>query len=145
MPPILIVDDSATVRYLLRTLLARAGYAVREARDGEEALPILRTSRQPLVVLLDFEMPTINGWQLLQIVETTGAPLTDHAFIVLSAATARLPAAFRELLQRRAIPVLPIPCDPSTLLTTVSTMATRLPLPPQVYRPSPRDSRPIGY
>jgi hypothetical protein len=89
-------------------------------------------------------MPTMNGWQLLQLVETTGGPLTRHAFIVLSGATTRLPDAFRDLLGRRAIPVLPKPCDPATLLATIAAVAARVPLPGPLHWPAAPDAQLSG-
>src|SRR5438105_415819 len=53
---ILVVDDVAGVRGLLRKLLARAGYSAIEATNGKEALQLLRTSDVDLV-LTDLVMP----------------------------------------------------------------------------------------
>ena len=66
-PPrkILVVDDSADVRTLLRALLERAGYSIDEARDGREGLRALHQLRPDLVVL-DVSMPGLDGWQTLE-------------------------------------------------------------------------------
>ena len=57
---ILIADDEATARRGFRALFEGEGYAVRTARDGEEALAKFREHR-PDVVLLDVMMPKMNG------------------------------------------------------------------------------------
>jgi two-component system cell cycle response regulator DivK len=64
MRRILIAEDKATSRELLRTVLEKNGYAVSEAGDGEEAL---RTARAevPDLILLDLQMPRRNGYEVL--------------------------------------------------------------------------------
>jgi chemosensory pili system protein ChpA (sensor histidine kinase/response regulator) len=64
-PSVMVVDDSLTIRRITGRLLARAGYEVIEARDGVEALEKLR-SVLPQVVLLDIEMPRMDGFELTQ-------------------------------------------------------------------------------
>jgi two-component system KDP operon response regulator KdpE len=56
----LVVDDESTFRRVLRTSLATSGFAVEEARSGEEAVAILAQSAFDLV-LLDVNMPGIGG------------------------------------------------------------------------------------
>ncbi|MER3396794.1 MAG: two-component system response regulator [Acidimicrobiia bacterium] len=62
---ILVVDDSAEVRRLLRKILEMEGYSVSEAADGREALQHLYDEEVHLV-LLDAMMPNVNGWQVLK-------------------------------------------------------------------------------
>lgn len=63
-PLILVVDDSLTVRRASQRLLERHGYEVALARDGIEALALLR-ERTPAAMLLDIEMPRMDGFALL--------------------------------------------------------------------------------
>ena len=67
MPTALVVDDSADLRFLFATMLRTIGFAVVEAGSGEEALAAAETV-QPLpdVVLLDVQMPVVDGWGTLQ-------------------------------------------------------------------------------
>jgi chemosensory pili system protein ChpA (sensor histidine kinase/response regulator) len=60
---VLIVDDSLTVRKTLEELIADNGYEARLARDGLEAIDIMRAFA-PDVVLTDLEMPNMNGLEL---------------------------------------------------------------------------------
>ena len=62
---ILVVDDDADIRLLLRELLERAGYAVDEAEDGRAALRTLFTT-PPALVILDVTMPELDGYQTLE-------------------------------------------------------------------------------
>jgi putative two-component system response regulator len=59
-PVVLVVDDVAANRDLIDGLLEGRGYDVRQARDGAEALAIVRAS-QPDIVLLDIDMPVMDG------------------------------------------------------------------------------------
>jgi chemotaxis protein histidine kinase CheA/CheY-like chemotaxis protein len=60
---VLVVDDSLSVRRSLSQLLEDAGYEVRTAKDGQDALTSLRTTL-PDLVLTDLEMPNMNGLEL---------------------------------------------------------------------------------
>ena len=62
---ILVVDDDADTRGLVRRLLERAGYAVREAEDGLAGLREL-FALTPDLVLLDVMMPGLDGWATLE-------------------------------------------------------------------------------
>lgn len=62
---VLIVDDNDTNRKLCRAILAGSGYQVREAADGEEALSAVR-SELPELILMDVQMPTMDGVETLR-------------------------------------------------------------------------------
>src|SRR5439155_26526431 len=62
---ILVVDDALTVRELQRSILERAGFEVRVAADGNEALSKLAEEPSDLV-LTDIEMPNKDGFALTQ-------------------------------------------------------------------------------
>jgi len=60
LPNVLVVDDEPALRKVLRTSLAASGFAIEEARSGEEAVDIL-LQRTFDLVLLDINMPGISG------------------------------------------------------------------------------------
>ena len=62
--PVLVVDDDATLRELLRRILENAGYTVVEAENGRVALERLRTMA-PGVILLDLMMPEMDGFEVV--------------------------------------------------------------------------------
>lgn len=62
---VLVVDDSAEVRGLLRKILELEGYAVLEAENGRLALQTLAEAPVDMV-LLDAMMPQVNGWETLK-------------------------------------------------------------------------------
>ena len=63
VPLVMVVDDSLTVRKVTSRMLARAGYEVATAKDGVDALEQL-TQVVPDVMLLDVEMPRMDGFEL---------------------------------------------------------------------------------
>src|SRR5947207_5883241 len=62
---ILVVDDDTMSRKILVQLLVSAGYDCRECEDGAQALQIIHT-KQPSLLLLDFDMPGLNGTEVLK-------------------------------------------------------------------------------
>lgn len=58
---VLIADDHDVNRKLLRTLLSAEGYEVIEAANGNDALTFLKAARTPVVGLIDWEMPQVEG------------------------------------------------------------------------------------
>ncbi|BCA56070.1 response regulator [Nitrospira sp. KM1] len=64
MPTILVIDDEAPVRTLLRTVLERLGYDVREASNGRAALALCRVQAIDLVIT-DIFMPDLNGLETI--------------------------------------------------------------------------------
>jgi CheY-like chemotaxis protein len=64
MTKVLIAEDNAVNRELLRELLEARGYAVAEACDGQEALHMIAQT-QPDIVLLDIGMPVLDGFAVM--------------------------------------------------------------------------------
>lgn len=64
MARILIVDDDAEIRYIMRIILERAGHDVAEAVNGAVALDAVR-NQAPEVVVTDLLMPVMGGEQLI--------------------------------------------------------------------------------
>jgi diguanylate cyclase (GGDEF)-like protein len=64
-PLVVVAEDSLVVRAMVCRQLADAGFRVAEAGDGEEALQVCR-ERFPAVVLLDMEMPRLDGREVLR-------------------------------------------------------------------------------
>ena len=77
---ILVVDDEAAIRRLLRNTLTRAGYAVVEAEDGRQALQQAAVEH-PSAVLLDLGLPDRDGLSLIPLLRTHG----DAVILVVSA------------------------------------------------------------
>ena len=63
---ILIVDDEARMRKLVKDFLANKGFKVIEAADGEEAVDIFFAQKDIALILLDVMMPKMDGWEVLK-------------------------------------------------------------------------------
>jgi two-component system KDP operon response regulator KdpE len=76
---ILVVDDDLQIRRVMRKMLVAQGYAVSDARSGEEALDVLRRARHDLV-LLDLAMPGMGGLEACREIRANW----DLAIVILS-------------------------------------------------------------
>ncbi len=79
---LLLVDDSKFLRIATERALARAGYEVFTATDGEEALRVAR-ERKPDVILLDMLLPKLTGPDVLKILKNDAAT-AEISVVVLS-------------------------------------------------------------
>src|ERR671922_2156798 len=82
---ILVVDDDADIRGLLRELLERSSYDVVEAANGRDGLRAFYAS-SPDLVILDVSMPELDGWQTLERIRD----LSDVPVVMLTARAAEL-------------------------------------------------------
>ncbi len=74
---ILIVDDEARMRKLIKDFLTAKGYSTLEAEDGEKALEVFESNQNKIsLILLDVMMPKLDGWSVLrQIRQTSKVPI----------------------------------------------------------------------
>jgi two-component system, chemotaxis family, chemotaxis protein CheY len=83
---ILVVDDFATMRKVLRNLLKRAGYEnIVEASDGIAALQIIRAEKIDFIIS-DWNMPNMSGLDLLKTVRAD-KKVSDTPFLMVTAET----------------------------------------------------------
>ena len=83
---VLIIDDNQYMRKVVRNLLVNVGVkSIHEAPDGVAGLEAIRTL-SPDIVILDWEMPLLNGAELVRIVRSPGVfPVPDIPIIMLTA------------------------------------------------------------
>lgn len=62
---ILIVDDDEPIRHLLALALQKAGWKIREAKDGQEAIELI-SQEIPSLILLDLMMPRMDGFEVIE-------------------------------------------------------------------------------
>lgn len=84
---ILVVEDDATLRQFYRTALTLAGYDVREAGDGYDALRMI-DNHPPDLVILDLTLPHVSGYVVRQ--ELAAQALTHHIPVVIVTGADRL-------------------------------------------------------
>ncbi len=82
-PTILVADDEPSILLSLQVLLQKAGFVVRVARDGEEAIFALEEST-PSLILLDTMMPKRDGFDVCQTIRANPA-YKDLPIIMLTA------------------------------------------------------------
>lgn len=126
MTQFLVADDSNTVRLMLRGWLEAAGHQVIEAADGLQALEHLRASTCPVAVLLDYQMPQLTGFEVLQHALADGLLPPRYAYVMITSLQSTFPDAFTALLRQLAIQILPKPFDQGTLLAVAAYVAARL-------------------
>jgi CheY-like chemotaxis protein len=129
MATVLVVDDSETIRALVRAMLAEEGYELCEAQDGEEGLAAMRASDRPQIVLLDYRMPRMDGFEVLQAAASDGHLLARNEYIIITSEAGTFPEAFIDLLRRLSISVLPKPFSKEALVAAVALAAERLTAP----------------
>ena len=79
---VLVVDDSSTMRRILMNCLKEAGYPdVAQASDGIEALDVLGKQGDIGLMLVDWHMPNMDGFTLLQ--EVKGNDATKHIHVIM--------------------------------------------------------------
>ncbi len=61
----LVVDDSSMLRMLVTNLLSKAGYKVTQAEDGQIGLDVVSNMGSPDLVVLDWNMPVLDGYGFL--------------------------------------------------------------------------------
>lgn len=72
IPRVLIVDDEAPIRKLLRIILRAEHFAVVEAADGAEALRLV-SCKEPDIVILDLGLPDIGGEELIHTIRAASS------------------------------------------------------------------------
>lgn len=80
---VLLAEDDADIRLMVRTTLGVKGYRVIEARDGQEALDVARLTR-PDLILMDLQLPRLNGFAVTRFLRQDAA-LRSVPIIVISA------------------------------------------------------------
>jgi CheY-like chemotaxis protein len=125
---VLVVDDDEVVREVASAVLRRSGVEVIPARDGRQALEVLRQRKEtPHLVLTDLCMPDVDGWMLLDAMrEDEDLRAVPVIVLTSSGSVEYLPVG---------VPVLHKPIDTELLAAMVHGMLPLLP-PEDADRPS---------
>ncbi len=115
LPPILIVDDDEALCELMAESLRHAGYNVRTAENGMDALFAME-AQQPSVMILDLRMPLLDGWELSEELRTWDV---DVPVIVVSGASTDVAATAQQM---GAVDFLKKPFDLNELVDKVDRL-----------------------
>jgi CheY-like chemotaxis protein len=96
---ILIVDDDVSELDALSDVLECAGYSTTCAQNGKQALDLLRRTPSPALILLDLNLPVMNGWQFLDRKRNDPA-LVKLPVVVISGASRERPQGAVGFLQK---------------------------------------------
>ncbi|HET7376750.1 MAG TPA: response regulator, partial [Anaerolineae bacterium] len=108
---VLVVDDNEMNRDMLSRRVERQGHTVRLAKDGLEALAILRT--EPIdLVLLDIMMPGMNGYEVLEAIKSD--QVLHHIPVIMISAVDEIDSVVR-CIEMGAEDYLPKPFNPVLL------------------------------
>lgn len=80
----LVIEDNTFMRSLLKTILRtlRVG-KIKEATDGADALKLMKSGYSPDIILLDWEMPALDGIEFTRILRTEGESSYQFAPIIM--------------------------------------------------------------
>ncbi|MCM8796273.1 MAG: response regulator [Candidatus Omnitrophica bacterium] len=120
---LLVVDDDKDVTITLSHMLARAGYEVVVAFDGEEALRKV-AEENPDVILLDLIMPKLNGFEVLK--EIRARYKDRWRPVIIISAQAEL-ETMKKCYDMEADHYLSKPCSIENILQGIRTMISLIP------------------
>ena len=121
---VLIVDDTEDVRTLLRVALSIAGIEAVEAHEGPAALAMLQDGVHPDVVLLDVQMPVMDGWHVLETIRNAAA--TQDLPVIMCTVKSR-PEDMLKGWELGCDGYLSKPFDIGALISTIEQVAARAP------------------
>ena len=128
METILIVEDNAVTRQIMRISLAAQGYRIIEAEDGRTAIAKM-AEHHPALVILDLGLPDIDGLTLAQTLRVLPGR-EDVPFVAFSAFVDRLGGARKTNDLFKAF--VPKPIEPSKLVDLVKRLVAVSPAPPVI-------------
>lgn len=126
LAPVLIIEDDETIRETIRFILTDEDYETLEAPNAMEGHARLLASAEPLVVLLDYRLPAMDGCDLLGIIAQDETMRARHAIIMMSASPKQTAEDCEEVLDALDVPVLGKPFELDDLVAAVRQAQTRL-------------------
>ncbi|MDQ6806170.1 MAG: response regulator transcription factor [Actinomycetota bacterium] len=126
MRSVLIVDDGATDREMLGTILVSAGHTVFKVESGDHALQLAR-EHKPALIIADILIPTMDGYELVR--ELRGNEPTAHIPVIFYTASYVLEEV-RDLAAACGVSQILIkPCGPEEVLRVVNETLSKRPDP----------------
>ena len=135
MAKLLVVEDDADLASLIEMFLTAGGHDVRVAHDGEEDLKLLHAEMLPDTIIMDVEMPVLDGPGMAYRMFVEDAGKEKIPLVIVSGAP-----RLGDIAERVGTPyVLSKPFDPVDLVGIVNkALSERRPPRPQTPRAAPR-------
>jgi DNA-binding response OmpR family regulator len=139
---VLVIDDSPTILKVVQLVLTKAGFKVLTAGDGEEGVKRARETR-PSLILLDFVMPKMNGYQVCRALGELG-DLKDVPVVLMSAKGDQVGERFVKVMG--IVDYITKPFSPEAITAVVQHTIRKYgngaaaELPSSMDEPAPRDS-----
>lgn len=121
MSTILVVDDDATIRFVLKMILEEAGHEVVEAAHGAAVFDVIGPQHLPDVVMTDLAMPVLRGEELIRRLRSE-APTAAIPIVVVSGDAVK---AWTLKASGLVDAVVPKPFDAVTLTRCIQDVANR--------------------
>ena len=118
---VLVIDDSPTILKVVQLVLSKGGYLVRTAPDGEAGLRLAEEER-PDLILLDFVMPKLNGYQVCQALSSS-SDLRKVPVVLMSAKGDQVGERFVKMLG--IVDYITKPFSPEAILAVVDHTLSR--------------------
>jgi len=123
---VLIANDDAASRRVLRTLLEGAGHMVEEAHNMDTTLARLKSSSVPLVVLLDFSYARWNGTAVINAASHDPHLAKRHAYILMLLRDETFPLMTAQNVTQMSVKLLAKPFNADHLLAAVMAAGHKL-------------------
>lgn len=118
----LVVEDDVAIREALSEALYHAGFEVHGALDGDDAISVIGADLRKWVVLLDLNLPRVDGWTFLDAIQALNVSEKQLRVLVLSAN----PRA-DELRDRKYVDgVMNKPVDMNSVVTALKAIAGKM-------------------
>lgn len=125
-PIVLVAEDDTATRHMIRAALHEEGYPTLEGIDGLRVYDQLCASEDPLIVVLDYHLPHLDGMQMLKALSVHPYLRTRHLFIMMTGDQQALPRLFTTLVEGMSVDLISKPFEIEDLITTVNEAAKQL-------------------
>ncbi|BAU13622.1 response regulator receiver protein [Leptolyngbya sp. NIES-3755] len=129
---VIVIDDSAVIRNMVRDMLPKGNFEVLEAKDGLQGINLIRQER-PTLIMLDFLLPRMSGWEVYQQIQSS-AELQTIPLVLMSgrkeevAEKLQEPFEYFEFVQK--------PFDQKGLIEAIKTAMSKAKRRPATIKPS---------
>ncbi len=131
---ILVIDDSKVIQKTVREMLPKGNFEVLEAKDGEEGLKLIVQAR-PNLIMLDFLLPKVSGWQVFQKIQSRDE-LKIIPLVLMSGrkeeVTEKIPEPFEDF------EFIPKPFDQKQLIAAIKSAMGKAELVKKKIGPGPK-------